>query len=243
MTAVAIVQARMGSTRLPGKVLMDIAGRTMLARVIERTRRARRVERVVVAATVDARDEPIVEECRRIDVPVVRGSEQDVLDRYHRAAEEYAADPVVRITSDCPLLEPTVVDQVLEAFQEERPDYASNVLERTFPQGLDVEVMGRETLERAWRTATQPYERVHVTPYIYQHPDSFRLLAVRADADYSRHRWTVDTAEDLAFVRQVYTKLGPDGRFGWQAILDLLEKEPKLSQINRHVRQKSLEEG
>lgn len=243
MKLVAIIQARMGSTRLPGKVLMDIGGRTMLARVVERARRARRVESVVVAATVDTRDDAIVEECRRLNVPMTRGSEEDVLDRYRRAAAEHQADPVVRITSDCPLLEPTVVDRVIQAFEEARPDYASNVLDRTFPQGLDVEVLRRDVLERAWRAAKQPYERAHVTPYIYQHPEAFRLIAVRADQDYSRFRWTVDTAEDLAFVREVYARLGPDGGFGWREVLDLLRKEPQLLELNRHVRQKSLEEG
>ncbi len=243
MKTVAIIQARMGSTRLPGKVLMDIGGRTMLARVVERTRRARRIEAVVVAATAEPRDDAIVEECRRLDVPVTRGSVEDVLDRYRRAATDSSADPIVRITSDCPLLEPAVVDQVVEAFQLGHPDYASNVLERTFPQGLDVEVVGRAALERAWNAAKQPYERVHVTPYIYQHPDVFRLLGVRADGDYGGYRWTVDTAEDLAFVREVYARLGADGRFGWRDILQLLENEPHLLELNRHVRQKALEEG
>lgn len=243
MKTVAIIQARMGSTRLPGKVLMDVGGSTMLARVVERTRRARGIDAVVVAATIDRRDDAILAECRSLDVPVTRGSEEDVLDRYHRAAAEHHADPVVRITSDCPLLEPAVLDQTLDAFREGHPDYASNVLERTFPQGLDVEVMRRDALERAWRAAKQPYERVHVTPYIYQHPDAFRLLAVRADGDYSGYRWTVDTAEDLAFVREIYSRLGRDGQFGWRDVLDLLRREPRLAEINRHVRQKSLEEG
>lgn len=243
MKTVAIVQARMGSTRLPGKVLMDIAGKTMLARVVERARRAKRLDAVVVAATVDSRDDAIAGECRRIGVPLFRGSQEDVLDRYYRCAVDQAADPVVRITSDCPLLDPEVVDRVVASFLLERPDYTSNVVERTYPQGLDVEVVRMEALARAWREAKQPYERAHVTPYVYQHPDRFRIAGVEAERDYSRHRWTVDTADDLAFVRAVYGELGAEGHFGMEQVLDLLEREPRIAELNAHVRQKALEDG
>jgi len=243
MRTVAIVQARMGSTRLPGKVLQDIGGRTMLARVVEQASRAKLLDAVVVATTTGPADEAIVEECRSLRVPAFRGSEQDVLDRYHDAAHAHDADPVVRITSDCPLLDPDIVDEVISLFRREGPDYASNVTARTFPQGLDVEVFSRRALDRAWEDARQPYERVHVTPFIYQHGDRFRLATLKADRDYSGYRWTVDTPEDLTFVRNVYDRLGGHGRFGWRDVLSLLEREPRLTDINRGVRQKSLEEG
>lgn len=243
MKTLAIVQARMGSTRLPGKVLQDIGGKTMLARVLERAERSRLIDGVCVATTTGPEDDAIEEECRGLRVPVFRGSSEDVLDRYHRAARKFDADPVVRITSDCPLLDPDVLDDVVGLFRKETPDYASNVATRSFPQGLDVEVFRSAALEAAWREATKPFERVHVTPFIYQHPDRFRLATLRADADYSGNRWTVDTTDDMAFVRAVYARMGGDGRFGWRAILELLAREPQLADLNRHVRQKTLEEG
>ncbi len=243
MRAVAVIQARMGSTRLPGKVLEDIAGKTMLERVVERARRIPDLQEVVVAATDDPRDAPIVDVCARIHVPVFRGSVEDVLDRYHRTAEAHRADPVVRLTSDNPLLDPEVGARVLAAYRDQEPDYASNGLEKTYPLGLTVEVVRASALARAWKEATRPYERVHVTPYIYQHPDMFRLVSVRAEENLSDLRWTVDTPEDLAFARAVYDRLGTSGEFGWRDILALLSREPALREINRYVRQKSLEEG
>ncbi len=243
MKPIAIIQARMGSTRLPGKVLMDIGGRSMLARVVERTRQSKCVDGTIVAATTNPQDEALVSECRNLAVPLFRGSEDDVLDRYYRAAIEHDADPVVRITSDCPLLDSQVVDQVVASFVETSPDYASNVTSRTFPLGLDVEVVSREALDRAWREADKSYERVHVTPYINRHPERFRLATVSAGQDYSGYRWTVDTPEDLAFVRAVYARLGRNGRFGWRDVLALVRREPGLIELNRGVRQKALEEG
>jgi spore coat polysaccharide biosynthesis protein SpsF len=240
---VAIIQARMGSTRLPGKVLKDIHGETMLARVVRRTQRAGNLDEVVVATTVEPGDEPIVAECARLKVYVFRGSEEDVLDRYYKAARAHRADVVVRITSDCPLIEPEVIDRVVGAFLDARPDYASNTMERTYPRGLDIEVMTMAALERAWVEASEPYQRIHVTPYFYQNPDIFRLLSVRHRAALGEYRWTVDTPEDLAFVRQVYGYLGNGGAFSWREVLDLLDRKPELMALNREIRQKALHEG
>jgi spore coat polysaccharide biosynthesis protein SpsF len=240
---VAIIQARIGSTRLPGKVLKDIGGRTMLARVVRRTRRATLLDEVVVATTVKTADEAIVAECVRLGVPVFRGDEQDVLDRYYRAAQAHQAQAVVRITSDCPLIEPRVIDKVLRAFLDARPDYASNSLGRTYPRGLDTEVMTLSALEHAWRQAQDAFERVHVTPYLYRNPKLFKLLSVTNDQNYGDYRWTVDTPEDLTFVRQVYERLGNDDSIGWTDVLALLAREPALVGLNRDVRQKALHEG
>ena len=240
MRVVAIIQARMGSTRLPGKVMEDIGGETMLARVVGRTRRARLLSQVVVATTVNAEDEVIVDECQRLDVAVYRGNESDVLDRYYQAASVYRSDTIVRITSDCPLIDATVVDKVIGAFLDETPDYASNVVERTYPMGLDTEVMSMSTLTRAWKEARQTYERVHVTPYIYENPELFRLLHVKGEADYSHYRWTVDVPEDLAFVRGVYHGLRNNEFVRWEDVVDLLEKDISLAEMNEHVRQKAL---
>ena len=240
---VAIIQARMGSTRLLGKVLLDLHGQTMLQRVVERTRGAELVDEVVVATTRRETDEPIIEECRRLDVSSFLGSEEDVLDRYNRTAEAHGADVVVRITSDCPLIDPSESDRVIRAFLDSRPDYASNSLRRTYPRGLDTEVMSTATLAHAWLEARQPYERVHVTPYIYGHPETFRLLSVTGRKDHSNHRWTVDTPRDLKFVREVYRLLGGREMAGWREVLAILEQNPQLAEINRNVRQKELVEG
>jgi spore coat polysaccharide biosynthesis protein SpsF len=235
---VAIVQARMGSTRLPGKVLKDIGGETMLARVIGRLRRASLINEVLVATTDTAADDAVVAECRKCSIPVSRGDEKDVLDRYFRAAQLSKAEIVVRVTSDCPLIDPEITGKTIAAFLESRPDYASNVMQRTYPRGLDTEVMSIAALERAWRQAHKPYEREHVTPYIYEHPGEFKLLSVPGDEDYSSHRWTVDAPEDLEFVRTVYSRLAPDAAFSWRDILDLLKREPQLADVNRFVEQK-----
>ena len=243
MRVVTIIQARMGGTRLPGKVLMDIAGATMLARTVERARQASLVDETVVATTTDLRNDAVVKECARLGVRVFRGSEEDVLDRYCRAAKAHSAEAVVRVTSDCPLIDAGVMDEVIAEFLENRPDYAANTLERTYPRGLDTEVMSLDALGRAWREAKKDSEREHVTVHIYRNPDVFRLLSVKCDADYSRHRWTVDTPEDLSFVREVYGHLGPEGDFSWRDVLALVEGEPELSAINASVRQKGVEKG
>lgn len=242
MKVVAIVQARMGSTRLPGKVLHGIAGETMLARVVRRVQQATLLDGVVVATTTREQDQVIVAECARLAVPVFRGDEEDVLDRAYRAAEAHRARVPVRVTADCPLIAPDIIDRVVHEFQERQPevDYASNVWpRRTFPRGLDVEVMRFDVLERAWREDTDPAWREHVTPYIWRNPSLFRLHGVMDEVDRSHLRWTVDTHEDLAFVRRIYEHLGHD-RFSWREVLAVLEEHPEWLEINRHVRQKAL---
>lgn len=243
MSTVAVVQARVGSTRLPGKVLRDLGGATVLARVVRRVRRARRLDAVVVATTERSADDPLVAECEGLGVDVFRGSEDDVLARFCGAARAAGAEVVVRITADCPLIDPGVIDQVVAAFVAAAPDYASNTLVRTFPRGLDVEVMTRASLERAAREATEAYQRVHVTPYLYQHPELFRLLPVTGEVDASHLRWTVDTAEDLALVRALYARLDNDDAFDWRRALRVVEDAPELADLNRGVQQKRLEEG
>jgi spore coat polysaccharide biosynthesis protein SpsF len=240
---VAIIQARLGSTRLPGKALRDIGGKTMLARVVRRAQRARSVDEVLVATTTEAGDEPILAECAKLEVPVFRGDAEDVLDRTYRAAQAYHAEGIVRVTSDCPLIDPGVIDKIVRAFLEAKPDYASNVIERTYPRGLDTEVMSLSALGRVWRQAAEPYQRIHVCPYFYQNPEKFDLLNVTHEKDYSADRWTVDTSEDLAFVREVYRRLGNDDGIRWTDVLALLEEEPALGELNREIQQKELHEG
>jgi spore coat polysaccharide biosynthesis protein SpsF len=243
LKVVAIIQARMGSTRLPGKVLKDLEGRTVLARVVERLRRASLIDELLIATTDHATDDVIVEEGRRCGVAVFRGDEDDVLDRYFRAAQSAKAEVVVRITSDCPLIDPEITDKTIRAFLDQRPDYASNSLHRTYPRGLDTEVMTVRALERAWSAAREPYQRVHVTPYIYQHPGEFKLLSVTGEEDHSEHRWTLDTPEDLAFLRAVYSRMKDPGEFSWRDVLEVVAREPQLVELNRTIAQKALHEG
>jgi len=243
MRIVTIIQARMGSTRLPGKVMLDLGGDTVLARVVRRLRRAALLGEVVVATTTQPADDIILEECRRLSVQVFRGDENDVLDRYYRAAKWAKAEAVVRITSDCPLIDWEISDETVRRFLDQQPDYASNALARTYPRGLDTEVMARQPLARAWKEAHQPYQRVHVTPYIYENPSRFRILSVRAASDYSSHRWTLDTPEDLAFLRAVYERMGSDDGFDWRDVLALLDRDPALMDLNRNVMQKALHMG
>lgn len=237
---VAIIQARMGSTRLPGKVLQDLEGQTVLSRVLHRLRRAQLIHELLVATTDCPADDAIVQECRRCSVPVFRGDQEDVLDRYFRGAQLAKADIVVRITSDCPLIDPQITDKTIAEFLEARPDYASNVMVRTYPRGLDTEVMSSTALGRAWQEARKPYEREHVTPYIFEHPAQFKLLSVTGDADYSGRRWTVDTAEDLEFVRAIYARLKDKAAFRSRDVFDIVDREPGLPELNRAVAQKAL---
>ena len=240
----AVIQARMGSTRLPGKVLLDIAGSPMLARVVERTRRATRLDRVIVATTNSPLDDRLAAFAASLPCDVFRGDEHDVLDRYCQAARHFSLDVVVRITSDCPLIDPDIIDHVTGIVVDaaRSVDFCSNTLERRFPRGLDVEVATRATVERLWHVATAPHWRAHVFPYIYEHPAEFSIENVVADVDRSAMRWTVDTAEDLAFVRSVCRRLHVRD-FSWRDIVAILDREPALLRINEAVRQKAAHEG
>lgn len=240
---VAIIQARMGSKRLPGKILMEIHGRTMLARVVRRVMNAKTISEVVVATSKLEQDDPVQKELEGLQIGIYRGSDEDVLDRYYGAMCMVNCDAVVRITADCPLVDPEVIDKVVNAFLEKRVDYASNTLERTYPRGLDVEVVRRDALERAWKKADLSYERAHVTPYVYGHPSEFTMASVTDENDTSSQRWTVDTREDLEFVRAVYHGLPDPDRFDWRDVLAMLEEEPALLEINRKIAQKELSEG
>jgi spore coat polysaccharide biosynthesis protein SpsF len=240
MKIVAIIQARMASTRLPGKVLMDLGGQTVLARVVDRLRRTGRIEEIVVATTDSIVDDSIVQECHQLKVEYFRGSENDVLDRYYRAAQVYAAGAVVRVTADCPVIDPQLVDETILVFEQQRADYASNVFPRTYPRGLDTEVFTVAALEQAWRKTPNIYEREHVTPYLYQHPELFRLVSQRGQIDYSHYRWTLDTAEDLELLRIIYARFSNRDYFSWSEVIRLMEREPELAELNSRVVQKAL---
>lgn len=240
MKITATIQARMGSTRLPGKVLMTVGTEPVLARVVHRLRRAALIDGIIVATSDRPADDAIVRECNRLQVACFRGSENDVLDRYWQAAQWCGAEAIVRITSDCPLIDAELVDETIQAFLSHSADYTSNTLERTYPRGLDAEVFTIATLERTWRAAREAYEREHVTPYIYEHPELFRLVSVRGQHDHSKRRWTLDTAADLQLIRAIYARFENRDDFGWREVLTLMEQQPGLVELNSHILQKAV---
>lgn len=270
---IAIIQARMSSSRLPGKVLLDIAGQPMLTCVIERTRKARTLEGILVATTVDTADDPIERLCVERDYPCYRGSSQDVLDRYYQAARACGAEVIVRITGDCPVIDSEVIDAtVQEFFKDSGTGFAATRLpppwHRTIPIGLDVEVVSFASLERAWKEADQPFHREHVMPFFYEgappalddrgfvdsspgtwyvsHGTSlrgFKVAVLNHDPDYGKLRWTVDTQDDLKLIREIYAHFPGREDFTWREILDLFARHPELREINSEVRHKDFRES
>jgi spore coat polysaccharide biosynthesis protein SpsF len=264
---VAIIQARMGSSRLPGKVLLDIAGKPMIQHVIERTKRAQTVDSVLVATTSDPSDDPIAAFATALNIPCYRGSLHDVLDRYYRAAKIHNAETIVRITADCPLIDPQVIDQTValvcqpSTFNLQPSDFSCNRLPppfaRTFPIGLDVEACTFAALERAWKESTEPFHREHVMPYIYEgtHLTSetphlaqgtsqrgFQIAQLHHLPDYGSLRWTVDTPEDLTFIRELFAHLKDKPDFTWYDALQVVQQHPELTEINATVRHKTMKE-
>ena len=246
MNAVAIVQARMGSTRLPGKALLPLGGTTVLGCVVDRLRAGKELHDIVIATSIDPSDDAVVREAQRLDVRISRGPLSDVLGRYAEAMHAVDADPVVRITADCPLIDGTLIDTMLASYRLQPCDYFSNTLERTFPRGLDTEIVAARALEVARTEADRPYEREHVTPFLYGHPERFALRSyVAADgSNRSDLRWTLDTPDDYRFLQCVYeTVVHVRPRdVTTQSVLDALERDPALRGINATVRQKELGE-
>ncbi len=232
----------MASTRLPRKVMAQIHGETMLTRVVRRTKRARTLGEVLVATSTSDQDDAIEDLCSWEGWPCFRGEEEDVLDRYYQAAKAHEGDPIVRITSDCPFIDPGLIDAAVAVFQGGSWDYASNTLEpRTFPRGLDTEVFSWSALQRAWHEDENAAWREHVTPYLYRHPELFRLKGIVHEEDLSGMRWTVDTAEDLELARRIYATFEGDDHFTWQEVLAVLANRPEWMEINRRVQQKRVE--
>lgn len=233
MKRVVIIQARTTSTRLPGKVLMDLGGRPMLVQQLRRLARCQRVDDIVVATTVNGSDDPVTALADAAGIRWFRGSEHDVLSRYVGAAREVAADIIVRVTADCPLIDPGETDRVIAELEAHvgECDYASNILRRTFPRGLDTEALCRDTLERTARLANQAEFREHVTLFIYQgRPDLFLMRSVTDAQDNSDLRWTVDTNDDLTLVRRLYAELHlNDHVLPYRQILEHVRRKPPTS--------------
>jgi spore coat polysaccharide biosynthesis protein SpsF len=263
---IAIIQARMKSSRLPDKVMLDIAGKPMLQRVVERTARAKLVDQVIVATTSDIDEDPIARFCEQMNIACFRGSLQDVLDRYYQCAIQYSPDIVVRITADCPVIDPVLIDETIgvmtgkllgnglwkpQGNSEVYPsptvpwipwDYAATRLpppwKRTYPIGLDAEAVTFKALKRAWKEAEAQHEREHVLPYLYDAENRFRCIIGSYKTDYGQYRWTVDTIPDLELIRQIYQRLGRED-FTWQDILDLMLNNPELNNLNADIPHKT----
>jgi len=247
IATLAILQARMSSTRLPGKVMEPILGRPMIERQIERLMRCRRVDQLIVA-TSDRQDDDILEAlCRRIGAPCFRGDLENVLDRFYQAAKLYHPEHVVRLTGDCPLTDPGLIDELINFYLDSQCDYASNCQEPTLPDGLDAEIFSFAALAQTWKEAVLPSHLEHVTSFIRSHPERFKIGHYKYHRELSNLRWTVDESEDLEFARRVYEKLYPSNpEFQTEEIVALLEQEPELLEINHRFKrnegmQKSIE--
>jgi len=236
MSTVAFIQARMGATRLPGKVLMDLAGKPVLQHVVERVQACKLIDEVIVVTSLCERDIEIVEWCSVRKIRVFCGSEQDVLDRFYQAAKLLPFDTIVRITADCPLMDPDVIDLVVAEFKQRKLDYVNNCGNGTWPDGLDVEVFRFSVLENAWKHGQLPSEREHVTPYIYNNPDKFSIGIIDHTPSLAGMRWTLDQKEDFEFIFKVYSGLAEHkGIFGMKHVLSLLQQKPELQRINNTI--------
>jgi spore coat polysaccharide biosynthesis protein SpsF len=245
MRVVAIVQARTGSTRLPAKVLLDLGGATALQRCVDRVRRIRGVSEVVIATTVKPEDDVIVSVAKRLGVPTSRGSETDVLSRYHAAAKTFRADAVVRCTSDCPLLDPEVSSLVVEALVQSQGslDFTSNSLDPSLPRGLDTEACTMAAMEKAQAETDDAAEREHVMLHFYRVPGRYRIQSVLPSPkpDLGHHRWTLDTFDDYRMLNALFEVLGPEAATaGMERILEALKAHPEIAAINAHVKQKQV---
>ncbi|MCE9646943.1 MAG: glycosyltransferase family protein [Chloroflexi bacterium] len=261
LKTIAIIQGRMSSSRLPGKILADLAGQPMLTRVYTRTSRAQTLGEVIFATTTDVSDDPVAEYCDLSGIPFTRGSQFDVLDRYYQAASEAQAEVVVRITADCPVIDPQLIDDVVNTLLEGEYDFVCNRLPppwtRTYPIGLDVEACTFKALKKAWKEAREPQHREHAMPYLYEgvqlskqsrtletgtSPRGFGVALLQHTTDFGDYRWTVDTPEDLEFMRQVYSRFDGRDDFTWKEVLDLVHDNPDLMKINSGVQHKTLKD-
>ena len=261
MKTVAIIQGRMSSSRLPGKILTDISSQPMLTRVMIRASRATTLDQIIFATTTDASDDPVAEYCDLAGLDYTRGSLFDVLDRYYQTATQFKADIVVRITADCPVIDPDLIDDVVNTLLEDEYDFVCNRLpppyNRTYPIGLDVEACTFKVLKKAWKDAKEPQHREHVMPYFYEgvqlsvisrqlsegvSPRGFKVALLNHVTDFNDYRWTVDTPEDLEFMREVYKHFDGRDDFSWKEVLDLVHDNPELMKINSGVQHKTLKD-
>jgi spore coat polysaccharide biosynthesis protein SpsF len=241
-----IIQARMGSSRLPGKVLLKINKKPMLHYVLKQTKSAKHVDDFIIATSTNSDDEPIVEYCKENNIKYFRGSEENVLDRYYQCAKKYNLDTIIRITSDCPLIDPNVIDLIFSKFENNSFDYVSNNIEKTqgkwfdsecnFPQGMTVEICKFHALEKAWNEAKKPSEYEHVFPYVQFHPELFKISNIVNSTNLSNIRCTVDRIDDLNFIKEIINRFSENKNFlNIEDIVKIVDQEPELLKINSHI--------
>lgn len=236
MKVTAIIQARTGSTRLPKKVLMDLAGKTVLEHVINRVTACRLVDSVLVATTVEAEDDDIVKLCKKNNTAFFRGSVEDVLDRFYQAGKISSAEHIIRITADCPMMDPDVINSVAELHLKEKSDYTTNTLKLTYPDGEDVEIFTFSTLEKTWKNASLKSEREHVTSYMRKNPAVFKLSNLENSENLSDKRWTLDEEKDYKFISAIYAGIyKKNSLFGMSEIITYLKSHPEIEHINKHI--------
>ncbi|RUL54192.1 cytidylyltransferase domain-containing protein [Lysinibacillus antri] len=242
MRIVAIIQARMGSTRLPGKILKEVNGRPLLSYQLERLQSSQLIDEIVIATTIEKQDDIIEAYCNRNGISNYRGPEFDVLARYYEAAVKFHADIIVRITSDCPLIDPLIVDKTIQYFIDHQgDDYVSNTIDRTYPRGLDTEVFSSIALEQAYNEAFLERDREHVTAFFYTNKEKFKIGSVQNDIDYSKNRWTVDTEEDFELIKLLIEHLyKKNPTFTMLDAINVMEQNPDWYNINAHVEQKKI---
>ncbi|MBU0686375.1 MAG: glycosyltransferase family protein [Candidatus Margulisbacteria bacterium] len=232
----ALIQARIGSTRLPRKILLDLEGKTVLARVIERVKASKHIDEVIIATTINKEDLTIVALCAGLGIRVFCGSENDVLDRFYQAARLFNIDHIVRVTSDCPLVDPKIIDKVISLHLSEQSDYTTNTLKETYPDGQDVEIFTFEALKKAWLQATLASEREHLTSYIRKNPEIFKHKNLENKENLHKKRWTLDEPEDFEFIKTIYEGLYyQNPLFGMNEILELVNANPAIEKINHHI--------
>lgn len=244
MKTFLIIQARMMSSRLPGKVLRPLLGKPMLEWVIKRASRSKVIDGCVVATTTDPSDDKIEQWGNEHGVFVFRGSQFDVLDRYYQAAKQAGADFIIRVTADCPLIDPDLIDELFGFYQKEQADFAANRLpppwHRTYPIGLDAEIVSMTMLEKAWKNAAEKYEREHVMPWFYDTPGRCKVAILDNPVDYGMHRWTVDTPEDYEMMHLLFEKLDDPSSASWMDVLRTIEENPEIELINASSKAKEM---
>lgn len=238
----AIIQARYGSTRLPGKIFMEIDGKPLLWHVVNRLTYADLIDEIIIATTTNPKDNAVEEWCKENNINCFRGSEDDVLSRFYNASVEFPSEVIVRVTADDPFKEPSVIDSVIKKLIDEQLDLSTNVFPPSYPEGLDCEVFTFNVLQTMEKTTNDPYDREHVTPYIYNNPDKFKIGNITSVHQLSSYRWTIDNQEDYDMVNEIYRKRKDKskGILLMQEIFEILEENPEIASINSKVKRSGM---
>ena len=243
MKILAIIQARMGSTRLPGKIMKEVNGKPLLLYQLERVKKSKLIDKIVIATTTTKKDDLIINFCEQYNVDCYRGSEEDVLARYYEASQQFGGEVIVRLTSDCPIIDPSIIDKTIKYYIDNLPyyDYVSNTIERTYPRGMDVEVFSIKALRKAFLESKLKADREHVTAYMYSNAYKFNIGSVSNNLDLSKHRWTVDTIEDFKLIETILHNLNIENRmFKMEDVINLLDNNPDWFKLNAHIEQKKI---